>query len=174
MSTFTDIPSSCNHLYAIWRAIPTVVLFFDRQTSGRFIMTPHCCGKLRRLWKIGTRVMYLHDDYLVRWSTTAGRAVGLGGLLFTVIHRIHQVWNPWRIDRGNVMIFLILSFLCVIRRRHAFTMLILDCFLIFYAQHYTCCILPYASHFTMHFSLVYHMFTLRIPCRYSMDIHYIN
>ena len=68
------------------------------------------------------------------------------------------------------MIFLSYLFLCVIIERHMFTMLILVGFLIFYAQHYTCCILPYALHFT---TLVHSMFTFHIPCCYSMDIYYI-
>ena len=92
-STFNDILPSYNH-----------------RTSGWFVMTPYYYGRLRRLRKIGAWGMSLHDDYLDRWSTTTGRLASLGELLLTVIHRIHQVWDPWRIDGGNVTIFLILSF----------------------------------------------------------------
>ena len=42
----------------------------------------------------------------------------------------------------------LLSYLFVLSQEHTFTMLILGCFLIPYAQHYTCCILSYALCFT--------------------------
>ena len=68
----------------------------------------------------------------------------------------------------------ILSLFLVLSQEHMFTMMLLNHFLISYAQHLTCCILPYASHFTMPSPLTYHMFTFCIPCCYSMDIYYIN
>ena len=47
------------------------------------------------------------------------------------------------------LIFFLLSYLyLVLSQEHTFTMLIPGCFLILYAQHYTCCILSYALCFT--------------------------
>ena len=92
-----------------------------------------------------------------------------------------QVWDPWRVGEGNVTILsrsylfsVILSLFLVLSQEHMVTMMLLNHFLISYAQHLTCCILPYASHFIMPSPLTYHMFTFCIPCCYSMDIYYIN
>ena len=116
-STFTDIPppitTSIKHDEQSLESYCTLI---DEPAgdSSRHPIAVDGCGGCERLGHglcICATTTWLDDQ----WRRDEQR-----DLLFTVIHRIHQVWDPWRIDGGNVMIFLILSFSCLITRTYAY------------------------------------------------------
>ena len=106
-----------------------------RYAGSKNILTLKCDGKGERIDLIGTTETH-------------------------VLTTITQCHSTLVMNYIAVMIFLILSFLCVIIGRHVFTMLIPGCFLISYAQHYTCFILSYA----LHFPCLFLAYTICSPC----------